>query len=536
MNDKFDFLLNKANIGNYNKCETIEIIAFPKKASPFNIFTLIIFENTKQKNKEEYLTNGLIKLSKDISWGIKRRIIEIEEARQIYNDLTLKNELNLDNKIKLDIGKLKFLPEQYIQPTTLITNVQMNHIVKNNFKNGSYILEAFEEDKNNCQFLFDEPLLLKKLSEEINSNSYLSLNIANLSDRLGNVIFQFPINIFNVKHDSLISQNPQKYAGIKLTIFPSKKDFKYDDLIIRTFEENDSLIARQQFIQVNSSETNIELDDCFGTFIEVIDKKSGLLLYRDKMHIIKSFQLNANVISPQKRIFYDENGKEQKISISHSMNQTLKSTPKDFNKWIEKRITFNNNVTANKEDNSTIYYKNREKALIDIRGYINRFGAKEVYLVDPYLSVEDIKNVFNYSRHGKSKLNAISGLEHRKLTKSNKSCLSCKREISEPQLTKEDMIKKMKKQFKEEHNKLENPNMEVRARYNVNIDFHDRYLICIDINDEIRIWNLGISINSLGKGKMSSIERVEDYQSVYDFFIDLWKKLDKKECLIWKSN
>ena len=378
MINKLDFLLNQANIGKYNKCETIEIIAFPKtnKKNSFNIFTLIIFENTKKNNKEEFLTNKLIKLSKDISWGIKRRIIDIAEAQQIYNDLILKNELNLDKEIKINIGRLKFLPEQYVQPTTLITNVQMNHIIKNNFHNGSYLLEVFEEDKNNFQFLLDKPSLLEGLSKKINSSTYLSLKIANLSDRLGNVIFQFPINIFTIKHNSLISQNPQKYAGIKLTIFPSQKsEFKYDNLIIRTFEENDNLISRQRFIEVNSHETNIELDDCFGTFIEVIDKKSGLLLYRNKMTILKSFQINGNVISPQKRIFYDEDGKEQKISVSHSMNQTIQSAPKDFTKWINERLIFDEKPNLK---NSSLYYKNREKALNDIRDYINRFGRKEV--------------------------------------------------------------------------------------------------------------------------------------------------------------
>jgi len=95
MKNKLEFLLNEANIGIYKKCETIEIIGFPKKGKggPFNIFTLIIFENTKQENKEEFLTNGLMELSKDISWGIKIRIIEIEEAQQIYNDLVSSNKL-----------------------------------------------------------------------------------------------------------------------------------------------------------------------------------------------------------------------------------------------------------------------------------------------------------------------------------------------------------------------------------------------------------------------------------------------------------
>ena len=51
MNDKLDFLLTQVNIGIYNKCETIEIFGFNKeKKEAFNIYTLIVFENTQQIN------------------------------------------------------------------------------------------------------------------------------------------------------------------------------------------------------------------------------------------------------------------------------------------------------------------------------------------------------------------------------------------------------------------------------------------------------------------------------------------------------
>lgn len=55
--DSFNFLLEEANIGFYNKCEVIEIFGFHIiKKEIFNIYTLIIFENTKQKNIDEMLT------------------------------------------------------------------------------------------------------------------------------------------------------------------------------------------------------------------------------------------------------------------------------------------------------------------------------------------------------------------------------------------------------------------------------------------------------------------------------------------------
>ena len=111
MKNKLDFLLNQVNIGTYNKCETIEIIGFnTKKKEAFNIFTLIIFENTKEKNIEEFLQN-IKKLEgvKNLSWGIKRRIIGIKESQEIYDSLFLNSRFNLDVKTTLYFKKLKFI-------------------------------------------------------------------------------------------------------------------------------------------------------------------------------------------------------------------------------------------------------------------------------------------------------------------------------------------------------------------------------------------------------------------------------------------
>lgn len=65
----FNFLLNKSNIGTYNKCEIIEIFGMKKNCKiPFNIFTLIVFENTKQIDIEGLMSEKLQKFEnmKDI--------------------------------------------------------------------------------------------------------------------------------------------------------------------------------------------------------------------------------------------------------------------------------------------------------------------------------------------------------------------------------------------------------------------------------------------------------------------------------------
>ena len=90
-----DFILKKSNIGIYNKCEIIEIFGIRKNDKiPFNIFTLVVFQNTKQENIKEFLFDKLQKFqgTKDISWGIQRRIVNIDIVKKLYDDL-LNNDI-----------------------------------------------------------------------------------------------------------------------------------------------------------------------------------------------------------------------------------------------------------------------------------------------------------------------------------------------------------------------------------------------------------------------------------------------------------
>ncbi len=150
LKNELDFLLNQADIGIYNKCEVIEIFGFDKKRKEaFNIYTLIVFENTKQNNKKESLIDELQTFEgiKNINWGIQKRVIDVSVAKKLYIELLEKNIFKIDKP--LSVGKLKFLPKQYVAPeeSNVAKPIQINKILKNNFHNGSYILEFFDEEK-----------------------------------------------------------------------------------------------------------------------------------------------------------------------------------------------------------------------------------------------------------------------------------------------------------------------------------------------------------------------------------------------------
>lgn len=508
----FDFLLNRSNIGNYNKCEIIEIFGMKKKSKiHFNIFTLIVFENTKQIDIEGLMTEKLQKFEniKDINWGIQRRIVDIDIVEKLYDDLLNKKIFQIDKK--LEIGSLKLLSEQYIQSEDSFTKPQLNYILKNNFKYGSYILEFFDEDKNNCQFLLDKPQILNSLSERL--SEIIPIKIGNLSDRLGNIIFQFPINSFTMNW-TIKNKELHTYDGLEFEINSKNDNFDINNLFIRTHEENDNSVTRQRLIQVKDNTTKILLDDCFSTTIEVFDKNSSLLLYKNKFSIMKQMNLNMGIVNPQKRVF-SINEKIQKIEVTHHQNSIYgKENNKEYDEWIRDR-KYEQELKELEKNKSFIQYlgNQKEKALLDIRILINKYGENGVYIWDPYLSADDIKNVLYFSQKAYVPLKAITGLKQN----SNK------------EIAKQEIITKLNSDDKQ----FLFLNLEIRAKIGSNgYDFHDRFIIFP--SEKPKVWSLGISINQIGESH-HILQEVKNAQHILNAFNDLWKKLDKEECLVWKS-
>ncbi len=126
-----------------------------------------------------------------------------------------------------------------------------------------------------------------------------------LSDRLGNVIFQFPINILEVYHKSIIDENRKddRFKGFQIEIYPKSDTLNIQNLFIRTYEENET-ITRHKLKNVEDKITKIYLDDSFETYIEIINKENELLLYRFKSILSNRGYISSNIVNSQKKSFY----------------------------------------------------------------------------------------------------------------------------------------------------------------------------------------------------------------------------------------
>lgn len=485
----------------------------------------------------------------NISWGIQRRIVDIAIVEKLYNKLLNDNTFNIDNI--LDVGSLKLLPEQYIQPHDSFNRPSLNYILKNNFKYGSYVLEFFDESKSHCQFLLDNLEVLNDFSEKLNEK--LPMNIENIFDRLGNVVFQFPINTFSMSWNTKKNKEKNSYEGLKFEIEAKNSNFDIKNLIIQVYEENDNTRTRQRLLEVKDKVTEIHLDDCYGTTVEIFDKNSSLLLYKNKFNIIKEFNFNMGVVNSQKRVF-NINEKTEKIVISHNQRSSHGKTNqgnKEFNLWVLDR-KYKQELKELEENKSFIQYyeKQEDKALANVKELIKKYGEKGVYLWDPYLSADDIKKTLYYSNTAYIPLKAITNLSQgsKKIervlktvsfTNLNRSIrsgfidfqykLNQFARLSKKEQAKEEMIEKFDKDDRE----FLFLNLEVRGKIGSNgYGFHDRFLIFP--LETPKVWSLGISVNSLGKSH-HILQEVKHAQHILNAFNDLWEQLNKEECLVWKS-
>ena len=152
--------------------------------------------------QEKYLASKPFTLSK----GLKNWRFGIKQYRKRINDvlLSLQNlteEFLWDaSKNTLKVAKLEYCPKRFVAPDSF-EEVPLNKVLKNNFHNGSYVLEWFDHQKHALSPILEKPMLLQELSAKV--QEYLPICLAPLSDRVGNFILQIPSTVMQARFSSL---------------------------------------------------------------------------------------------------------------------------------------------------------------------------------------------------------------------------------------------------------------------------------------------------------------------------------------------
>ena len=516
-NSMLQLLTTPGILGFYNTCEVTNIFLLHKQSHKvYNYFTLFCFEETFFTNHTNcYLTDKLIPVNKDYSLGISRNYLTLKESIDVYTRLS---ECAANNQKTVDIGQgdlccgtLEALPKQFV-PRNCTVEPPLNKLLKNNFHNGSYILEFFETSKSWDNL---EAKDAQKIAETV--LSYLPIDLVVLTDRIGNFIFQFPVELFSF--DITGTETP----GIVQT------DFAFDERIqsaehfqvIAEYVYDNLVIGRTEKRLADMQDGKLILDSAehLGCFT-VYDEKHDLILNRQEATWMTQMELQMHMSSEFGNIrkFTTGDGVAHRISVDSI--ETINAGKDSQNSWsphVEQRKYLCNlrELEARKEflQYGASGSSDRERALNDIRELLERGNMAPVYLWDPYLSANDILDTWYYSTHFERKLIAIT------------SSAGCSRNISDWMLSQKEILEQSGNNY--------GINLEFYCQHDMfGYEFHDRFLM-IDAKKPL-VWSLGTSVNSLGKTH-HIIQQVSHAQHVIDSFLELKEQLQRKECTIWNS-
>lgn len=536
--DSVQFYGQRGLLGFFNFVEATEVFMIVEKQSPpVNVFSLIVFEEHKTPPSDELvILNAPKRITlpghKGCVFGVCRYFKPVEEFIASLQRFQSEGLWDVSGAT-LSVGAMIPLLPQFI-PADQTDRIPLNCVLKNNFWNGSYALELFDNEKTRFSNFFAKPRELQILSREINKHAPLKL--ASLSDRLGNIVIQIPSNIGAFKLGSNRNdENSYSFAwreGVKKRKTQLVAVSEIDNSVI-AFEANNVPNGRSWTLPIGKAP---EIDRTY-----LFDQKNQILLAAtSSLAFIREVNLEVHPVGFEPRAIYIPTGKGEPekthLGISSSMEPSRIGYPNifDYKKWMQRRVyqAEKDSLMAQRE---FVQYglipngKNEHaRALSDIRALLQRYGIKEVWLWDPYLSALDIMKTLFFNPYLGSRLCALT---------SGKACGLAESMLHGDKQRTID-IKTWKTHqvdfLNTPGNNYRGLHLEFKISYGPGADaFHDRFLIFPDTDHGPVAWSLGTSVNSLGKSH-HILQKVAHARLVADAFQTMWGKLKDNKYLIWK--
>lgn len=512
-------ILKMPSIGNFKCIELFEVIGIRDSNPPFNIFSLAVAHETDLPlTEKENITPNLIKLKADKSqkFGVLKRIVSIEDFLKIISYLVTPGS-NEDDRNKLCYGHLKAIPPVYVPPLEQGKNEFLG-LLKNNFFGGSHLFEWFDESKEYVAPLIKNLAALDELSGRL--QEYLPIKIGTHSDRLGNIIVQIPCAAVAFTIERRDEQSHQLLSNLAVSPHFSG-EMNFSGIFWR--EQYGSIIDFQK-IPLVAGRNIIPFQQISGRgYYTIWDESNQIICSGGQVRsFVESINSPMSLQEYNQRIFKLPNGKEKRINIftPTSQSQIGKNT-KDYRNWVRNRFL----KIEKQELHDTLKLRQfkrdmRQEALDFIRELIKKYGKNGIYLWDPYLNAKDLFETVFFSPYANSPIKALTGLKiapQENKTSSYKADLA--NEINQAILQPGWL----------------NLTFVNADRTKVG-DFHDRFIIFPQAIDEpVRAWSLGTSVNSLGKSH-HIIQEVEDGQIIADVFEEMWEQsINDENNILWKS-
>lgn len=525
-------------LGYFTHYEVTEVFAIrDADKSVHNVFTIAVaVEMTRDVSQEiEYLSERPITLKSLENWKFgaqryTRTAIELVSAVQTLGN----GEWKLSGNV-MAVGPLAPVPPIFAPPDSSEV-IPLNRVLRNNFWNGSHVLEWADNEKVNLKGFFEDPKLLQELSDEI--KNWVPLGLASLSDRLGNLIVQLPVTVVMTRFtksragDGFIAELAWHRQA---TPRPLRGNCR---------REFDKALSGYASTPVTAPRTLLPMPEGEGSPICVLwdDANNIVLSATGALHFIKTVGYNINPADSEPREFTipqkDGSAKLVRVPLqSKGITGHVGAPPNDPSaKWTRRRM-YDEELGQLQERRTFIQYLPKssdhqvehEKALKHVRELISSHGQNGAWLWDPYLDAIDVLNTLAHCPYWNSDLRALTGAQ----------CPPGAAATASPSggnaTAAEEFIKEQRTILDGVASKWRGMVLEFRAKHGqAGWAFHDRFLIFPQVEKAALAWSLGTSVNSLGKAH-HILQQVDNGQLILEAFQELWDELDRAEHLVWKK-
>lgn len=525
-------ILKEGVLGFYNCIEVIEIVMVSKGVET-NVLTLMIAESRREVDFDKKITineNWINIGVRDTSFKIVKSYLTIinfiKNFRNLLNDNCFIQEGRSDGRIYLKPKRKFVAPNSY-------EYVPFNSILKNNYFNGSYVYDFVNQGKVGLEIFFKKPHLLQDLSAEI--LKYIPIAISEVSDKIGNIIIQIPVNIIN----SQFSYNKVNDKLIcKIAWHPHAK--KRNLIITCRDEEEDKLLGQSVAVNftsdMESAEINFDTNDSY--LANIIDTENSLILTATRPSaFIKD--INVNFSNVNGGFNNGVNRRFEVAGLKFNIQLQNKNNIKENIDWTKRRL-YRNDIEKSKKNLEFIQFSNFENKVVNdlhwdslkiIHELINKHGQKAIWLWDPYLTTEEIKKTLFFNSHINSEMRALT---NKKLSQCSSLCVGCNSDYCMKSSFDGSEAKPFKC-YKYSGEFGETINIDFRTFVGANLgDFHDRFIIFPFTDNGAQVWSLGSSLNTYGKSH-HILQKVTDSQMIADVFDYLWGQLQNEKHQIWRT-
>jgi len=480
----------------------------------------------------------------------------------------------------IQTGTLAAVPPQFV-PSDGCGHHPWNGVLKNNFFEGSHVLELFDTTKQHVRVLLDDSRRLTNLAKIV--GEYLPIKVDGMSDRLGNVIIQLPVTVMSTQ----VHGTPEGGHSVAVEWHP---DIAPRSVRIAAEIWQDSTVTSFDSAVISSGEAKLQLNSPGGGARTHIwdGEKHILLSATPPLTFFTGFNLSVSVDHLEDRSVSREfflpcpgdNQVKQSITLIEPAKpqQSIGSTPEAPREpWVSQRI-FGESVASLKARKEFVQYgldetkkqgaanpqdmdaeapenediegeetapeaisrklERRMAALEDLRWLMEKHGSEGVWLWDPFLNADDVLRTLFFCRHNDVPLRALTAGKKPPGTGQE---LEIQKGMSQREIARLAR-ERAQKEKREQAEQLEAAKgnchglqLEFRIREGgAGWGFHDRFMIFPRAHGSALAWSLGTSINSFGD-EHHILQKVSHGEPIAQAFKDLWERLEEPKYLIWKT-